>query len=401
MDVESLGALGEVTEEQLLRLYTASLWNWQICAACSSGKVLPCGSCPARRAKQLSSFNDFYRTATSRHLSEFTASKELALRGHEDLIEIIRYLKERPSIPRQQLTADFFSDRAKREGSQEQPNTNDQDRAFDLATRILIMVNCSTELNQFEALLEEGSRLITWAKSDSLAKFVSNTFPTTNHPTLNDPNQRAKSNALKLSLQARRLTKIAGLTFRPTDNLADHLRLDPKEGTVEIFHHTRALEEFLIATQNENPTSNHPLPLPRPLALETIDTIQKILFPIGSPSEPLLRTLIVKHGFDPDCLRLVDPAPYRRPRENENVDMPYLHFGSRLMDLAHEVQHPAPRGTMERWLERRSGARYVMFATLAGVGVAVMLGFLALGVSIFQGVGFVAGVEVSGGGGVD
>jgi hypothetical protein len=379
MDLNTFGVLGEVTETQLCSLYE-TLWNWKPCAACASGKLLPCetASCSTRRVKQLSPFNDFYRTATSRHLSEFTASKELALRGHEDLIEIVRYLKERPSTPRQQLTADFFSDRAKREGSQEQPNINDQDRAFDLAARILIMVNCSTELNQVEALLEEGPRLVTWAKGDSLSKFIATTFPTTDHPTLNDPSQRAKSNALKLSLQARRLTKIAGLTFRPTDNLTDHLRLDPKEGTVEIFHHTRALKEFLIATQPEESSTAH---LPRQLALEVIDTIQKILFPLGSPSEPLLRTLIVKHVFDPDCLRLVDPAPYRRPHEN---DISYHHFGSRLMDLAHEVEHPAPRGPMEKWLERRSGARYVMFATLAGVGVAVLLGFLALGVSIFQ-----------------
>ncbi|KAK0622631.1 hypothetical protein B0T14DRAFT_475711 [Immersiella caudata] len=381
MDLKLLGALGDITEEQLRSLHT-SLWNWNSCAACSSRANAPCEiSCPTRRAGQLGPFNNFYKTTTSRHLSEFTSSNELALRGHEDLIEVIRYLKERPNVPRQQLTADFFSDRAKREGSREQPNVHDQDRAFDLAARILIMLNCSTELNQVEALLEEGPRLVTWAKGNSLAKFIAATFPTTDHPSLNDPNQRSKANTLKLGLQARRLTKIAGLTFRPTDNLADHLRLDPKEGTIEIFHHTRALKEFLIATQQDHSTPTMNPYLPRNLALEVIDTIQKILFPLGSPSEPLLRTLIVKHAFDPDCLRLVDPAPYRLPHEN---DIPYHHFGSRLMDLAHELEHPTPRGVMDKWLERRSGARYVMFATLAGVGVAVLLGFLALGVSIFQ-----------------
>jgi len=54
------------------------------------------------------------------------------------------------------------------------------------------------------------------------------------------------------------------------------------------------------------------------------------------------------------------------------------------MDLAQEVEHPTARGLLDKWLERKSGARYVMLATLAGVAVAILLGFLSLGVSVFQ-----------------
>lgn len=121
--------------------------------------------------------------------------------------------------------------------------------------------------------------------------------------------------------------------------------------------------------------------LPRHLAVEVIDSIQKILFPVDSESEPLLRSLVVKQGFDPDCLRLVETAPYRRPSE---TDISYRYFGGRLMDLAHELEHPTPRSFIHKWLERKSGARYVMLATLAGVAVAILLGFLSLVVSIFQ-----------------
>ena len=121
--------------------------------------------------------------------------------------------------------------------------------------------------------------------------------------------------------------------------------------------------------------------LPRQLALEVIDSIQKIIFPLESNSESLLRALVVKQHFDPDCLRLVDPVPYRRPSEN---DIPYRYFGGRLMDLAHELEHPTARSFLEKWLERKSGARYVMLATLAGIIAAVILGFLSLAVSILQ-----------------
>ena len=108
--------------------------------------------------------------------------------------------------------------------------------------------------------------------------------------------------------------------------------------------------------------------------------MQKILFPLGSDSEPLLRSLISKESFDPDCVRY-GPESYRRNGEEE---IKYQHFGSRLMDLYEEIENPSPRGFLEKWLERKSGARYVMLATLAGVVIAIVLGMLGLAVGIFQ-----------------
>lgn len=49
-----------------------------------------------------------------------------------------------------------------------------------------------------------------------------------------------------------------------------------------------------------------------------------------------------------------------------------------------EVQNPTPRGWLYTWLERKSGARYVMMATLIGVIIAVIIGILGLGVATFQ-----------------
>ena len=54
------------------------------------------------------------------------------------------------------------------------------------------------------------------------------------------------------------------------------------------------------------------------------------------------------------------------------------------MNLYDEIENPRPRGLIEKWIERRSGARYVMMATLIGVMIAVVMGFLGLVVAIFQ-----------------
>jgi hypothetical protein len=114
-----------------------------------------------------------------------------------------------------------------------------------------------------------------------------------------------------------------------------------------------------------------------------LDSIQKILFPLGSESEALLCSLVSRKGFDPDCLRYghTGPGLYRRDDEEE---IKYYYFGSRLMDLFEEMENPTPRGVLTKWLERKSGARYAMMVALAGFVAAIMLGVFGLAVGIIQ-----------------
>lgn len=121
--------------------------------------------------------------------------------------------------------------------------------------------------------------------------------------------------------------------------------------------------------------------LPRQLALEALDSLQKILFPLAGDekSTAILSTLISTQGFDPDCLRF--DSTTIRTAEEKNIR--YHYFGNRLADLYEELQNPTPRG-FEKWFERKSGARYVMMATLAGVMFAILLGIVSLAVSSYQ-----------------
>jgi hypothetical protein len=108
--------------------------------------------------------------------------------------------------------------------------------------------------------------------------------------------------------------------------------------------------------------------------------MQNVLFPFDSTSEQILRSLVSKQSFDPDCLRY-DAAVYRGEDEG---DLSYSYFGSRLVDLFEELEDPSPRGILEIWFQRKSGARHVMKATLIGVIIALVLGILGLVVGIFQ-----------------
>jgi hypothetical protein len=60
----------------------------------------------------------------------------------------------------------------------------------------------------------------------------------------------------------------------------------------------------------------------------------------------------------------------------------YHYFGSRLADLYEELTNRTPRG-MEKWFERRSGARFVMMATIAGAVFAI-LGMAGLAMNGYQ-----------------
>jgi hypothetical protein len=121
--------------------------------------------------------------------------------------------------------------------------------------------------------------------------------------------------------------------------------------------------------------------LPRQLALEILDSIQKIIFPLDdAKSRSILQSLVSKSFFDQDCLRFESTSI----RNADEKDIAYHYFGSCLADLYEELENPKPRGWLEKWLERKSGARYVMMATLAGVAFAVLLGMASLAVSAYS-----------------
>jgi len=56
---------------------------------------------------------------------------------------------------------------------------------------------------------------------------------------------------IKGALLAKRLKKHARLTFQPTDDLRCHLRLNTKNGVLELYHHAAFLKEHLRLTKDE------------------------------------------------------------------------------------------------------------------------------------------------------
>ena len=248
----------------------------------------------------------------------------------------------------------------------------------------MAMVNCSASGHSL-GLLEHGAYQVPWQDDVGLDGFMENILPLTDHPGLNDTETKMYMD-IKPSLMARKLKKRIGMKVRPTNDLRSHLKIDRRTNTLEVFHHVAFLKEHLRLTKDY---PRHMLvekslslgALPRQLVLECLDTVQKILFPLSdAKSRSLLQSLTTRFLFDPDCLRF-ESASIRNPDEK---DIKYYYFGARLADLYDELEHPRPRGWLQKCIEQRSGARYTMMATLAGVLFALVLGMAGLAISGYQ-----------------
>lgn len=374
------------------------LWGWELCSNCDGQLKCANADCPWSRAEKLAGFWNWYKDITAMYVPE-QVCKTAALRSHDDLLNIIRLIKTEPEQPRSHLTQHFFANRD--DAQTGLPNPADQSRAFNMAARVLLMVNCGLSQHSIE-ILEYSQLPCPWRKDTSIALFIGESFPTSDNPYFDDHPDSPENDAIREAVTAKALKKRAKLRLEPTNDLTNHLRLDRRTGTVEIFHNTAVLKESLLASNSLNSTSTIGdcvrtyvrletfigIPtlthlsgnIPRALALETLDTIHNILFPSDKESQALLSSLVSHSSFDKDC-RNYESAAYGKEDEKNSQ---YRYWGARLVELYNESQKPTPRGWLQTWLERKSGARYVMMATLVGVIIAILIGFLSLGVAGFQ-----------------
>jgi hypothetical protein len=231
-----------IVEEADLKELCQTLWGWQYCGGSNSEyscQTSTC-TCPWQRSKKLKPFFDFYRKATEWSIPQVPGDGHYALKNHEDLFKIIDLIKKNPDVPRSRLTEEYFSHYDRK------PDVTDQQRAFNLAIKIMNMLNCWIEYQSWD-VLESGSGATTWRKDQTHHEFIEATFPVKDHPTHYEDGWPSD---IKRQLNATQLRKVARIKFQGTDDLKSHLKLDPNTGVVQLFHHTTFLREYLLATRD-------------------------------------------------------------------------------------------------------------------------------------------------------
>jgi hypothetical protein len=360
------------------------LWKWALCNGCLNDEIC-IGDCPSVRIRRLAKYFEYYRDITRTYFPEIRDGRQAGLRTHVELLNVIGIFQSNTDKTRAALLESLATWKSL-DGSLDLQHKDDGTSALNLVVKITLMINCGV-YDQSAGLLEAGTVARSWQDNTKFSQFFTESFPTTDIPALNDPHSSSIA-AVKSALLARKLKKHAGISFQPTDDICHHLRLNQQSGVLQIFHNTSFLKEHLRITRDSVRTlsvadSLKQGALPRQLVLEILDSIQKILFPLSDPkSRAILQSLTTSRAtnFDPDCLRFESSAIRRQDERN----ISYFYFGSRLMALYDELENPTPRSWMEKWLERRSAPRYVMMATLLGVIFAVLLGLAGLAVASYQ-----------------
>ena len=235
--------LKKASDQQMQRLCQI-LWSWSICDDCSNNLHCITESCPSPRAIRLAQYFEYYEALTASYEPDIRQGETPALRTHDDLLDVLEQMKSMPDTTRAQLTGLLFQKRNR----QQAPPAADKERALDLAVKVMVMVNCSAR-REPSGQLEYGPHQIPWASDVALGQYITNIFPMTDDPSLNDEDAKASID-IKSSLTARRLKKRIGLKFQPTNNLGRHLKLDRKTNTLEIYHHTAFIKEHLRLTKD-------------------------------------------------------------------------------------------------------------------------------------------------------
>ncbi|RDA95713.1 hypothetical protein CP533_1149 [Ophiocordyceps camponoti-saundersi (nom. inval.)] len=354
----------EDVQESLLPDLGQALWGWERCSACVTGEACRSRACPSQRLRKLQRYFQFYEGLTLTYVDGDSAANR-AFETHHDLLRAATLLKSNPSITR----ADFcqaISDASR----QEKPGSEELLRASTIAVQVLTMIDCSP-LYQSSILLETGTFRVQWRDGVPFVQYLGHLFPVHSHPIFSfaDSNRFVDSLA---ELRAVNLMKHLDITFRPTHDIRNHLRLDRRQRVVEIYHHTSFIKEQLRATKDTEAST----------ASQSIQKLSSNRFiPLSElKSKSLLVKLVDELSLDPD-IQQFEFSSIRRAGE-DNVS--FVLLADRLAELYEELQYPRPRGWLARQMERKSGARYMMMATMIGVVFAVFLGLCSLAVSCYQ-----------------
>ncbi|KAK6333702.1 hypothetical protein TWF730_003885 [Orbilia blumenaviensis] len=374
----STSSLANTTDDNRRGLCRA-LWGWKFCDSCEASGACALVSCPRNRIPSLGRYFGHYKELVCSYSHDLEYHrKDAVVSSHEEIFDVIRILKEQPNITRDALARQAFRDPTN------MGMESEQEHVVGLAVKALTMVYSTHWLKQ-NAEHDNGDLVSpNWMKDVPFHEFLEGLFPMTDHPGFGEDSSSSFWE-LKSNITGSKLIRRGGLTFAPTEDLSNHLKLNRRTGVIEIFHYTAFLKENLRITKYIKEAmgieeSIRLGALPRQLALEALDSIQKIIFPLSDPSAvTLLQRLVVDKNFDEDCLRF-EASAIRQPHETNTR---YLYFGARLADIYDELENPTPRGFISRWAKRK-GAGHANIATIVAVVIALIFGLVTLGLGGFQ-----------------
>jgi hypothetical protein len=298
------------------------------------------------------------------------------LRSHSDVLKVVQALMLNPKIS----FKEFLSTTVGSELSEFTPT--ERRYIARVATQVSLGINCATTDYHPNIHIGNSSQ---WRDDTPFLTFTESAF---SRGTSALPDQQDLTEVIlhKKSLKAWKLYQRYGIEIKATDNLVEHLSLDPKRKTLKVFHQVSFLRAHLEKTRHESldlsfEESLKRGTLPPKLLLETLVTFHDILFPVMSARDTrsldTLKGMIKKNGFDPEG-RWIDFV------RNTPSDISFNYWGHRLEKLYELVKCPPPANAIVAWFERHTSERNALTVAIIGVFLSVLFGFLSFVVGLLQ-----------------
>ncbi|KAH7396063.1 hypothetical protein BKA64DRAFT_724263 [Cadophora sp. MPI-SDFR-AT-0126] len=304
-----------------------------------------------------------------------------------NILAVIRALKNDPSLTRNTLYALDLSTPSPSLERELAININSKAAAIHLGVHLMLMIDCSVAERYPADYNIAGVRPLKWNDEESFPGFVERAF---RYSELRIPSINFNSDfdlefeGRESDITAFSLQTYGHLRFVPTDNLIEHLLLDIRRREVKIFHHTPFLKAQLRVSMSkplETPVSECLTMgiLPPQLLLETLYSIQSILFPSHDEDLAFVLDRLLKSGtFDPDM------CVYEGPGREDPEHIRYRYWGARLSRLYDVARNPEPTSGMQRWLERNAKERNVLYIGIIALVLNAVFGLLIVAISCFQ-----------------
>jgi len=187
-------------------------------------------------------------------------SKELAITTHEEVITVVKELRECTKLMRTAIRPRLLQKLPNEQDlgpnrAIEFPNKQDEqdkqdlrlNRAIDIAIRWWLLINVREECFQD---LYPRRPVREWNDKGSLEDFIKDTFPSAKSSL------SARESRLNPFFTAANMVKICGLKIQWTPYLDDHLRLDHQSGehpVLWVFSFKRCLNAFLYQRSEGSP----------------------------------------------------------------------------------------------------------------------------------------------------
>ncbi|RSL97528.1 hypothetical protein CEP52_010827 [Fusarium oligoseptatum] len=303
---------------------------------------------------------------------------DLAPVSHDEIMVAAKLLRENPA-----QTLDNAIQKLQKE-LKARHSTHQIRLAVIVAVRAMLMLDPAVSDRYGPGYAIGHYRHVSWQTDERLDDFVSRCFP----KAPKESERVAEALADKRSLKAWKLESRLGIMFKKTDNLAQHLLLDPENNILYLFHHATFLQMQLARLQTQNAKKEEDVTtclesgcLPPRLLAETLHSLQSILFHWNDrPSSSILGRLIRRRGFDEAC----DEPEGLQMFDDSQERFQYLYWGERLATLHDFVVDRPPRNKFERWVKWQTSDSNAFFIALLALAVSILVGLLSLGLSGLQ-----------------